>query len=136
MRKFLGIVFGWGLVRYPTIKIYWSTRPIYENNLIPKIDFKALLRFWHFSNNEDMVAEDNRLHKIDPLICHFNLRYKEVMQTGKVIAVDESMVPFRGRLKFRQYIPGKCAIKKDILTHFLFIKARRQFRKGLSQQVG
>nr|CAH7750053.1 unnamed protein product [Callosobruchus chinensis] len=29
------------------------------------------------------------------------------MQPGKVIAVDESMLPFHGRLKFRQYIPGK-----------------------------
>lgn len=111
MRKFLGIVLYMGLVRYPNIEAYWSTHPIYKNNLIPKImprnRFQSLLRFWHFSNNQDLTAENSRLYKIEPLVTHFNLRYKQVMRPGKVIAIDESMVPFRGRLKFRQYIPGK-----------------------------
>lgn len=111
MRKFLGLVLYMGLVRYPNIEAYWSTNLIYKNNIVPKImprnRFQSILRFWHFSNNEDPAAEVNRLHKIEPLISHFNLKYKEIMQPGKLIAVDETMVPFRGRLKFRQYIPGK-----------------------------
>ncbi|KAJ8909357.1 hypothetical protein NQ315_000446 [Exocentrus adspersus] len=31
----------------------------------------------------------------------------EVLKSDRYIAVDETMIPFRGRLGFRQYIPGK-----------------------------
>jgi len=29
------------------------------------------------------------------------------MEPEEMMAVDKTMVPFRGRLKFKQYIPGK-----------------------------
>ena len=34
-------------------------------------------------------------------------RYKGVYQLGSQIVIDETLMPFRGRLAFRQYIPNK-----------------------------
>ena len=33
--------------------------------------------------------------------------FKSVYSPGEKLVVDESLVPFRGRILFRQYIPGK-----------------------------
>jgi len=33
------------------------------------------------------------------------------MEPDEDLAVDETIVPFRGRLWFRQYIPGKSGVK-------------------------
>lgn len=111
IRKFIGLLLYMGLVKYPSIESYWSKKPIYKNAVAPQVmsrnRFQSLMRFLHFANNEDPAAEGNRLHKIDALVSHLNSRYKEIMQPGKIIAIDETMIPFRGRLGFRQYIPGK-----------------------------
>ncbi|KAF2886413.1 hypothetical protein ILUMI_19761, partial [Ignelater luminosus] len=80
-----------------------------------------MLNFWHFSNNEEAPPED-RIYKVRTLIEMLVQRYKEIMKPDRRIAVDESMVPFRGRLKFRQYLPLKKHKenrnwRKDLATH-------------------
>jgi len=68
--------------------------------------FELLLRFWHFSDNKKAPGGD-RIYKIRNIIDKILNRFQNVMEPGEVLAVDETMVPFRGRLLFRQYIPGK-----------------------------
>ncbi|KAK9685836.1 Transposase IS4 [Popillia japonica] len=51
----------------------------------------------------------DRLYKIKALIDALNIRYKELKTPSEVVIIDESMVPFRGRLLFKQYIPGKAS---------------------------
>lgn len=93
---------------------------------MPRNQFQTLLRFWHFSDNESPDAATNRLHKIDCVVSFFNSKYKEILKPDKYIAVDETMIPFRGRLGFRQYIHGnrhKYGVKlfkmrEAIRTHF------------------
>ncbi|KAK9674605.1 Transposase IS4, partial [Popillia japonica] len=71
MKQFIGLLLYIGLVKYPMIERYWSKKPTYKNAVAPRImprnRFRALLRFWHFANNEDPAAEDNHLHKITKL---------------------------------------------------------------------
>jgi len=49
----------------------------------------------------------DRLYKVRKLLNIANELVKNIQEPGEIIAVDESMIPFRGRLKFRQYIPNK-----------------------------
>lgn len=68
--------------------------------------FELILRFWHFSNNEE-APENDRIFKIRNLVIKIVDNFQKTLEPNGMIAVDETMVPFRGRLKFKQYIPGK-----------------------------
>lgn len=66
----------------------------------------SILKFLHFPDNTTARTED-RLHKIRIIIEAIVDNFKSSVKPGKNIVIDESMVPWRGRLGFRQYIPGK-----------------------------
>lgn len=68
--------------------------------------FELLLSMFHCGNNEN--ANDNdRLYKIqdlvDLLVSTFNFCY--ILE--KSVCIDESVVPFRRRIKFHQYLKNK-----------------------------
>lgn len=68
--------------------------------------FELLLSNIHFANNET-IEESSRLGKVLPLLNILTDNYQKVFSPGEDIVVDETMVPWRGRLIFRQYIPTK-----------------------------
>jgi len=110
MKHFLGLLFTMGIVVKKKIADYWSTDPViatpYVNTVMPRNRFQILLQFWHFANNEDAV-EGDRLHKLRNVCDALISRFQAVYEPAKELSVDEAMVLFRGRLLFRQYLPGK-----------------------------
>ncbi|XP_025407161.1 piggyBac transposable element-derived protein 4-like [Sipha flava] len=68
--------------------------------------FELILRFLHFSDNEKAPNND-RIYKVRDLINKLIENFQKILEPEEYLAVDETMVPFRGRLIFRQYIPGK-----------------------------
>lgn len=108
MKKFIGILYLMGIVRLPTIEHYWSCNVMYNFNgcktVMSRNRFQMILRFWHFANNEE---ETTRLDKIMPLIDHLNDKMMEIYQPNRDLSIDESMMLWRGRLVFRQYIKNK-----------------------------
>lgn len=63
------------------------------------------MRFIHFSDNEDGETR-NKTYKVQPLLDKLK-KFIEVYEPGATVIVDESIIPFRGRLSFRQYIKNK-----------------------------
>lgn len=61
--------------------------------------FELLLSHWHFSDNET-VDVANRLYKIKPLAEHLSKKFQIPVMPGRNVYVDETLVPFRGRLAF------------------------------------
>ncbi|CAK1578439.1 unnamed protein product [Parnassius mnemosyne] len=111
IRKFVGIYLLTGLLNFPSIESYWKNDPLYYHPLLHDMKmsynrFTLILRCWHFSNNEDHNVDD-RLYKIQPLINKLINNSRSIYTPGETIAVDESMVGFRGRLSFRTYNPQK-----------------------------
>lgn len=111
MLKFLGIVIWMGLDQKPRLKDYWSTNFIYKTSIhtvtrMSRCRFEALLSCLHFSDNE-ACPEGNRLFKLESLLNICNKNFQAALTPGQYVCIDESMVPFRGRLSFLQYIPGK-----------------------------
>lgn len=109
MRIFFGIVLWMGLVKYPNLQNYWSRKEIYSNKVCNKMSrnrFQLLLSMWHFHDNED-VENTSRIIKVSPLLDKLKIRYQAVVVPDKNICIDETIVPFRGRLSFRQYIKNK-----------------------------
>lgn len=109
MTKFIGLMIWMGLVQTPLVK-YWSTDPIYNfpfpRSKMSRNRFELLLANLHFANNE-MMEEGSRLGKVLPLLNLLTDNYQKVFSPGEDIVVDETMVPWRGRLIFRKYIPTK-----------------------------
>lgn len=110
VNTFIGILLIMGVVQLPEIRLYWSNNDMYANARIKKAmkrdRFLSILKFLHFADNTTVRTED-RLYKIRNIIETIVDSFKSSIRPGKNIVIDESMVPWRGRLRFRQYIPGK-----------------------------
>ncbi|KAI4455614.1 piggybac transposable element-derived protein 4 [Holotrichia oblita] len=110
MLSFFAVLLSMGVAELPKLNLYWSKDPLYQNKFISSIisrdRFLLLLKCWHFADNS---LDDNskRLYKLQPLSDQLLLNFKEHMIPGESLVIDESMVPWRGRLKFRQYIKNK-----------------------------
>ena len=77
---------------------------------MPRQRFGSILRFLHFVDNNSAPPceeERDRLFKIRPVIeelrRHFQLNYI----LSREISIDETMVKFKGRKFFRQFLPSK-----------------------------
>ena len=67
--------------------------------------FERIMRFLHFGDQPKF--EDDRLAKIRMILDHFNKVMSEIITPDKKLSLDESMMLWRGRLMFRQYIKNK-----------------------------
>ena len=100
----------------PEINDYWGTchapicQPWFSEHFTHDW-FKLLLKFLHFANNDLMPHRDSpdyKLYKIKPLIYHFLHVFKRYFHPLKNVAIDESMVGYRGHtLHLRQFMPDK-----------------------------
>ena len=114
MKKFIGTLLLMGIVYKPDLHMYWSTDIYYSTPAFSKImkrdRFYLILKFLHFNNNETVDPENpDWLHKVRPLIELLRERFRKVYSPGKNLSVDESLVLYKGRLKFKQYIKTKRA---------------------------
>jgi hypothetical protein len=109
LQKFFSILITTGLVNVPVIQLYWSKDTMYHNEFIssimPRDRFLLLLRCWHFTS-EDGNSND-RLYKLRPIIEILLNNFKNRLTPGQDVVIDESMIPWRGRLAFKQYITNK-----------------------------
>ena len=69
--------------------------------------FQSLLKFLYFASNDIVGTVPNRLQKMQPIVDILLQRFQDVYTPCSLLVVEETMIPFRGRLLFRQYIPGK-----------------------------
>ena len=117
MKQFLGLLFLTGIIRKPAINLNWSTDPLYSTPLFGAImsrnRFQLLLKFLHFNDNAQMPGADDpspdKLFKVRPLLDHLCDKLGEVYTPSCNISIDESLLLWKGRLGFKQYIPLKRA---------------------------
>ena len=106
MQQFLGVILWMGLDKKPRLSDYWRKSSLYWSEaakIMTRNRFEMLLRVWHFSDNEACPTGD-RLFKIQSVVDLLNKIFKKTVSHGDKVCIDETMIPFRGRLKFRQYI--------------------------------
>ena len=99
-----------GLVKFSSLKDYWAKDGIYKQTIPQSVmvrnRFQLLLSLLHFNDN-DTIRTGDRLAKIQPLLNVLGQNFKELFCPGEDIVIDETLIPWRGRLIFRQYIPNK-----------------------------
>ena len=99
-------------VKKPKIQMNWSKRSIIETPIfrkcMPLRRFLHITNFLHFANN-DATNNRDKLRKVTPVINHFNEKFKDVYVMEENIAIDESLVKFKGRVSCKQFNPSKRA---------------------------
>ena len=136
MKAFLGVMIYMGIVKLPCLELYWSRQ--YNGietpsiaRVMPLVRFEQLFRCFHLSNNSNQIPYGqpghDKLFKVrsllDIVVPHFQNEYS----LHQECAIDEAMIPFKGRLALKQYMkdkPTKWGIKVFVLadSHNGYIK--------------
>ena len=74
--------------------------------------FLQIMRYLHFTDNQEEVRDKNspdydKLFKVRKLLDLLLPRLSEVYNPERNLAVDETLVKFKGKIYFRQFIPIK-----------------------------
>ena len=121
MKKFFGLTLMMGRVQKDRRDDYWTTdpgciTPIY-NQAMSRDRYRQIWQSWHFSDNSRIIS-DGKLAKIKPILDYLSPKFLNVYKPKQQLSLDESIIPWRGRLAFRVYNPGKI-IKYGILVRMV-----------------
>lgn len=118
-RAFLGLCFLMGVIDKPQTKQYWSTSPLLNTPYFPEImtrdRFTQIMRYIHFVDNSrnpnDGIATNDAnydtLWKVRWILDALNSKFKSEYVPKQNISIDETMIPFKGMVHFKQYLPAK-----------------------------
>ncbi len=99
-----------GVIKKTSLRHYWSTDPLLQTpffgTLFSQDRFLLLLRCLHFTNSA-RVSHHDPLHKIRRIFTAITSSFRRVFVPYKDLCVDESLMKWKGRLAFRQYILTK-----------------------------
>ncbi|XP_065302149.2 piggyBac transposable element-derived protein 3-like [Dermacentor albipictus] len=106
----LGMFFRMGLVNMHMVRAYWKSGSRYElvAQVMSRNRFEKITSHLHFFDNEaatEKIKED-KCWKVRPRLTSLRSNMIGLPQEKKS-AVDEVLIPFRGRCYIRQYMPNK-----------------------------
>ena len=107
MKAFVGVILNMGVVQLPDIKDYWRqdetiNLPFFRS-VFSRDRFLQIFRLLHVGD----IPSPNRPSKIESFLQLLLPRFCRVFTPNKQIAVDESVITFKGRVSFHQYLKGK-----------------------------
>ena len=112
MKKFIGITLLMGIIKKPKIQDYWSTDSLIETPIFSSKEclsrdrFILILKFLRYSYYP-IVDHDRKISRIEPLLNYVKEVCQEIYIPEKHITVDESLLLWKGRFLYKQYIPNK-----------------------------
>lgn len=122
IKNLFGIFILMGQIRKENIKEYWSVDPYLATPIFSKLmsrnRFEQVTRYLHFNDNTKMNENSDRLYKIDPVYKYLTEKFKTVYTPHQNLSLDEAMIAWRGKLKFKTYNPRKLT-KYGILVRVL-----------------
>jgi len=127
MKAWISISLNMGLITKPNINCHWSTHPVLSTPFFPSVmsrtRFLQILCYLHFADNSCAPPHDsadyNKLYKIQPFLDLVIARFQEVYTPERQLAIDETLIKFKGKIHFRQFIPirpGRFGIKAFTLA--------------------
>lgn len=113
LRVFIGLVLHMGTVRVSRFNDYWSTNRFFNFGLVreqmSRDRWLLILRCIHFSEIRPNAPNDDTQHRLDKvnfIVDNFNNKMSTIYYPGKELAIDASMMLWKGRLVSRQNIKG------------------------------
>jgi len=109
LQGFLAIVINMGIISVPAIEDYWKTSWIAEvpffSRVMPRDRFMLILWMLHVSHST--VSPPKRIDKIKLFLELMLTRFQANYAPQRSLAIDETMLRFRGRFAGKQYMPKK-----------------------------
>lgn len=114
---------------------YWSSDPLLYQPIFSKImsrdRYLLLMKMLHFSNNEKQIPED-RLFKLNMVIDEIKKKFKDFLVPYRNLVIDESLMLWKDRLSFKQFIKTKrhrfgiklfvlCDVQTDFILDFIIL---------------
>ena len=113
MKHFFGIILYMGIQKLPNRRMYWgnfTSVPLISTTMT-RNRFNEILSILHFNDNTTAFPvtspNHNKLHKIQTIIDHFRSKFKKTVAPETFQAIDEMMVPFKGKHGANMYMPKK-----------------------------
>lgn len=115
MKTFLGINLLMGIKKLPAYRDYWSSCPDLHDSFVSKFmtvnRFGWLLSHLHVNDNHFLPTRNSprydKLYKIRPLLDTLQHTFEHNYRPTEHMAIDESMIKFKGRSYLKQYMPKK-----------------------------
>ena len=109
LNGFFAIIINMGVIKVPEIEDYWKTSwesqiPFFSH-VMSRDRFELIFWMIHVSHTEGSVPR--RIDKVRMLLERLLERFQHCYHPTRHLAVDETMVGFRGRYGPRQYMPNK-----------------------------
>ena len=109
--SFLGLTLLMPHVKKSRICDYWSTDITIETPYFRRYmtcdRYQLIMQFLHCYEETEETNKNDRLRKIRPILNIFQESFQNCLQPFQNLVVDESLILFKGRLIFKQYIPSK-----------------------------
>lgn len=111
MKAFLGINLVMTFIRYPRRRMYWSSEQGLRLPLIADAmavnRFEDILRYLHFTDTSSTDPGNDKLFRIKPVLDTLQANFLSAVDPEEFQAIDEMIMPFKGKLSIKQYIPKK-----------------------------
>lgn len=115
VETFIGLNILMGIKKLPSYKDYWSSAPdLHDPYISSKMNlnrFSWLLGNLHLNDNSSIPPRSDpnydKLYKLRPFLDMVLENFQNNFIPTENIAVDESMVKFKGRSSLKQYMPKK-----------------------------
>jgi hypothetical protein len=113
MKTLTGLLILQGFVQKPANGMYFSKRESivtpYFSQIMTEKRFLLLLKFLHFADNSKFYPDQHhkKICKIQPILDHLKSKFSPVYTPEQNICVNESLLLWKGRPDWFQYIPSK-----------------------------
>ncbi|KAM9319939.1 piggyBac transposable element-derived protein 4-like [Gastrophryne carolinensis] len=114
--KFLGLILLAGVVGKPLQKWYWTTNKLlatpFFGTIMSECRFSLIMKNLHFTNNEEFDEATHPAPKLKKIWEVYQMILKNFQQSyvpDRDISIDESLMAYKGRLSWIQYIASKRA---------------------------
>ena len=116
IKVFIAICLAMGILKLPRIHDYWRQKQWFFaissfTKVMSRDRFRQIHRYLHFCNETAAIPRGNegydKLFKVRMLLDDLCPKFRNLYKPKRDICIDESMIPFKGRISFRQFIPSK-----------------------------
>lgn len=107
MKGFLAVILNMGIIQLKDIKDYWllndTTNLPFFRSVFSRDRFLQIFGALHVGS----IGSNTKRDKVQPFLDKVSPSFARLFTPAQQIAIDESVIAFRGRVSFRQYLKGK-----------------------------